>query len=225
MASDDDSADKTMVIRPSAAGKRQPPPKARLTCVDVAVLKGGPGAEIRLDSVEITVGRASSNAVMLKADGISRVHARIFPGDGKWGIEDLKSTNGVRVNNSKIEQAWLEPGDTVAIGRVCYKYTLERDEKPAATPTQIDLGDYEKTVIMRPGARPAWVPVACSSSSVSKASQIRSRSAPNQALARDFRTSNSPLSVMAIRISRAARGHASAAIQTLDASPARAHCP
>jgi len=155
MASDDDSADKTMVIRPSAAGKRQPPPKARLTCVDVAVLKGGPGAEIRLDSVEITVGRASSNAVMLKADGISRVHARIFPGDGKWGIEDLKSTNGVRVNNSKIEQAWLEPGDTVAIGRVCYKYTLERDEKPAATPTQIDLGDYEKTVVMRPGARPA----------------------------------------------------------------------
>jgi len=150
-----DDSDKTMVIKPSTAGKRQPPPKAHLVCVDRAVLKGGAGAEIHLDSTEVTIGRGSTNAVILKADGISRAHARIFPGDGVWGIADLGSTNGVRVNNSKIEQAWLAPGDTVAIGRVGYKYALVEERAKSAAPAQLDLGEGEKTMIMRPGVRPA----------------------------------------------------------------------
>jgi len=152
MADNDDyESDKTMVIKPTTAGKRQPPPPAKLTCVDTSILKDGPGSEIRLESKEVTVGRGSNNTVALKADGISRDHARFIAGDGVWGVEDRQSTNGIRVNNSRIEHAWLKPVDTVAIGRVCYKFTLA-DAKPAAAPAQLDLGDYEKTVILRPGA-------------------------------------------------------------------------
>jgi len=155
MVDDDDfESDKTMVMKPTAKGKRQPPPAATLTCVDTSILKGGPGSEIRLEAKEVTVGRGNTNTVALKAEGISRDHARFIAGDGVWGVEDRQSTNGVRVNNSRVEHAWLNPGDTVAIGRVCYKYTLATT-KPAAAPAQLDLGDYEKTVIMRPGAGPA----------------------------------------------------------------------
>ena len=151
MSDDEDDGEKTMIMAPSAAGKRQPAPKARLVCVDTSVLVGASGSEIHLGGHEVTVGRGTENTVAINAEGMSRAHARFYPGDGKWGLADLGSTNGVRINNSKIESSWLKDGDTVAIGRVCYKYEVvpEVAAKPESAAPQIDLSDGEKTVVMK----------------------------------------------------------------------------
>lgn len=179
---DDFDSDKTMVIKPTAAGKRQPPPAALLTCVDTSVLKGGPGSEIRLDGKEVTVGRSNHNAVALQADGISREHARFIAGDGVWGVEDRQSTNGVRVNNSRVEHAWLTPGDTVAIGRVCYKYALST-ALPAGAPAQLDLGASDKTMVMRPGASPTLELSAASAPKPAPAPTAQAAAKPEPAAA------------------------------------------
>jgi hypothetical protein len=151
-----DNFDKTLIILPGAGvGNIQPAPRARLVCGDAA-LSGNPMiAEIALDAREVTVGRGDENTVPIKAEGISRVHARIFPGDGVWGIEDLKSTNGIKVNNTKITQTWLKPGDHILIGMVPYRYE-PLGEAAQAPELDLDLSaGGERTMVMRPADRAA----------------------------------------------------------------------
>lgn len=54
------------------------------------------------DDTEITIGREEDNSLQLLSDGISRHHGRIYCADGKWFIEDLGSTNGIKLNGKKI---------------------------------------------------------------------------------------------------------------------------
>jgi FHA domain len=55
-------------------------------------------------------------------------------------IEDLNSTNGTYINGKAIKKQLLAHNDTVEIGKYKIKYLLEEST------------DYEKTMIMRPGA-------------------------------------------------------------------------
>ncbi|MFT5448369.1 MAG: hypothetical protein ACI9DC_003553 [Gammaproteobacteria bacterium] len=152
----EDIDDKTQILsRPPAAIKAPP---ALLNCVDISVLKDGVGARISLGGEDgedvITVGRDEENQVSLHAQGVSRNHARIFQLSGQWMVEDLGSTNGTRINNSKLEgKQSLSDGDTVAFGRACYKFQL--NTAGTATGIDIDLGASDKTMIMRPVQRTA----------------------------------------------------------------------
>jgi pSer/pThr/pTyr-binding forkhead associated (FHA) protein len=67
-----------------------------------------------------TVGRAADNDMCLDDDEFaSSHHARFFTRDGRTCVEDLTSTNGTFVNNSRIDQsADLKIGDRVQIGSV-----------------------------------------------------------------------------------------------------------
>jgi len=64
-----------------------------------------------------TVGRSRDCDVVLDDAGVSRRHAQIRPGPDGWTLEDLGSTNGVRVNGEQVHGAWpLHPGDHVELG-------------------------------------------------------------------------------------------------------------
>jgi FHA domain-containing protein len=64
-----------------------------------------------------TLGRSRDCEIVLEDTGISRRHAEIRPRAGGWTIEDLGSTNGVRVNGEDIRGARsLHPGDRVELG-------------------------------------------------------------------------------------------------------------
>ena len=159
--SDADNDDRTQVLsRPRIAAHTAPP--GLLRCVDTTVLKGDGGAQIVLEGTLVTIGRGDENDVALNAHGISRRHARLVAADGAWQVEDLGSTNGTRINNSRIEGTRaLHDGDTVAFGRVCYKYTLQqRDDSETTGAKNIDLGAGDRTVITRPGAIKAAVAAA-----------------------------------------------------------------
>jgi hypothetical protein len=96
----------------------------KLTCVNPATLQLGGAETIVLEEDEITVGRGPDNTVSVVAEGVSRHHARLFPGDGAWGVSDMGSTNGIKVNGKKLEKAWLKSGDQLAIGSVVYEFSL-----------------------------------------------------------------------------------------------------
>lgn len=153
--------DKTLVL--SRSPVEEPPPhaaRATLRCVDTSVLRDDKGAEIHLERDPVSIGRGEENVVALNAHGISRSHARVFLHDGTWHVEDLGSTNGTRVNNSKIERTALHDGDTVAFGRVCYKYQVAKVRPRPASSHEIDLGAAQKTMVMRPGELHASSPTA-----------------------------------------------------------------
>jgi pSer/pThr/pTyr-binding forkhead associated (FHA) protein len=55
---------------------------------------------------------------VLDDDYASGRHARVFPHEGGWWVEDLGSTNGTFVDDERIDgPTVLEPGRTLRIGQ------------------------------------------------------------------------------------------------------------
>ncbi|WP_120634889.1 FHA domain-containing protein [Ruegeria sp. EL01] len=70
-----------------------------------------------------TLGRSSTNAVVVPDGGVSRVHAELSGSmDGRFTLSDLDSLNGTLINDRKIKGAQrLNVGDTVGLGSVRLK--------------------------------------------------------------------------------------------------------
>jgi pSer/pThr/pTyr-binding forkhead associated (FHA) protein len=76
------------------------------------------GTVIPLGSSPITVGRAADSSLVLKDDYASSRHARFFPSDGQWIVEDLGSTNGTWIDRTRITgPTVLRVGAKVRVGR------------------------------------------------------------------------------------------------------------
>jgi predicted component of type VI protein secretion system len=179
----EDLGEKTHILRPKPAPVATKAPPAQLHCVDTSVLKNGVGALIKLGDGEVAVGRGDENQACLHAQGVSRNHARVFFENGAWTVEDLGSTNGTRVNNSKLDKKQvLTDGDTVAFGRACYKFQILKDSDKGAQPAvDIDLGAGEKTVIMRPSGAAASAAAPAAKASAKPAAPAAPKPAPQAA--------------------------------------------
>ena len=63
------------------------------------------------------IGRSESCQVMLRDPSVSRFHAVLLrTSKGVW-IVDLQARQGLLINGVRVRWAWLEDGDTVAIGQ------------------------------------------------------------------------------------------------------------
>ncbi len=71
-----------------------------------------------------SIGRSPSNDIVLKETRISRQHATINLRDGKYVIVDLKSSNGVLINNKKVEEGALQDGDQIQVGSFKFQFNL-----------------------------------------------------------------------------------------------------
>jgi pSer/pThr/pTyr-binding forkhead associated (FHA) protein len=67
---------------------------------------------------EVTLGRSPGCAVSLEDDTFaSSIHARVYRRSGELWLEDLGSTNGTWLNDSKVDvPERLQRGDHVKIG-------------------------------------------------------------------------------------------------------------
>jgi pSer/pThr/pTyr-binding forkhead associated (FHA) protein len=84
------------------------------------VVTEGPltGVTIDLADQQITIGRANDATIVLNDDYASSRHARIFPQDGQWILEDLGSTNGTYLDRQKVTRPVpMPPGVPVRIGK------------------------------------------------------------------------------------------------------------
>jgi pSer/pThr/pTyr-binding forkhead associated (FHA) protein len=76
------------------------------------------GTAIGLTNQQITIGRANDATVVLDDDYASSRHARLFPQDGQWIVEDLGSTNGTYLDRQKVTQPTPVPlGVPIRIGK------------------------------------------------------------------------------------------------------------
>ena len=70
----------------------------------------------------ITLGRKAENTIVLTEPFVSGNHARIYAKNNNLYVEDLNSTNGVYVNNERIEEKYkLIADDEVKIGSAIFK--------------------------------------------------------------------------------------------------------
>ncbi len=125
MIDEDDLHSQTVFAAPGLFRRFANAPKARLICKDRATLNGKNGVEILLDGGEVTIGRGGENVFALKVDGVSRKHARVFPSDDDWYIEDFGSTNGIKVNGETVNKVLLKNGDVIEIGPVPYTFNID----------------------------------------------------------------------------------------------------
>jgi pSer/pThr/pTyr-binding forkhead associated (FHA) protein len=76
------------------------------------------GTSIGLTDQQITIGRANDATLVLHDDYASTRHARLFPQDGQWIVEDLGSTNGTYLDRQKVTQPTpVPPGVPIRIGK------------------------------------------------------------------------------------------------------------
>ena len=85
----------------------------------LAVVEGElAGTVVPLGTSPITVGRAADSTLVLQDDYSSSRHARFFPSDGQWIVEDLGSTNGTWIDRTRITgPTVLRVGAKVRVGR------------------------------------------------------------------------------------------------------------
>jgi pSer/pThr/pTyr-binding forkhead associated (FHA) protein len=103
---------------PAARPARQPR-VSRATPQQVVVTAGAlAGTTIGLTDQQITIGRADDATLVLDDDYASTRHARLFPQDGQWIVEDLGSTNGTYLDRQKVTQPTPVPvGVPIRIGK------------------------------------------------------------------------------------------------------------
>src|SRR5215472_3299925 len=93
------------------AGRGSP----RILVVTAGALKG---TSLDLSQQQITLGRANDATLVLNDDYASSRHARIFPQDGQWIVEDLGSTNGTYLDRQKVTRPTPVPlGVPIRIGK------------------------------------------------------------------------------------------------------------
>jgi pSer/pThr/pTyr-binding forkhead associated (FHA) protein len=76
------------------------------------------GTSLGLTDQQITIGRAGDATLVLSDDYASTRHARLFPQDGQWLVEDLGSTNGTYLDRQKVTGPTPVPvGVPIRIGK------------------------------------------------------------------------------------------------------------
>lgn len=98
--------------------------------------------EVQITKDKTTLGRRPYNDIVIDNLAVSGEHAVLQMVGNDVFIEDLNSTNGTYINGKAIKKQLLADNDIVEIGKYKIKYLLN------------DGGDYEKTMILKPGLTP-----------------------------------------------------------------------
>ena len=81
------------------------------------VSAGNFSQNFNLDRPQLTVGRGSSNDIVIPESTVSGKHATITNENGHFYLTDIGSTNGTFINNIRLQgKQMLKPGDTIRMG-------------------------------------------------------------------------------------------------------------
>jgi pSer/pThr/pTyr-binding forkhead associated (FHA) protein len=104
------------------------------------------GAPIEIVKDLVVIGRKEDCDLRLEHKSVSKLHCVVVKTDGLLLLRDLGSTNGTRVNGTRVRRAALLPNDQVAIAHFKFKIFLGPD---AAPPPPVK--PHEHTQALEPG--------------------------------------------------------------------------
>jgi pSer/pThr/pTyr-binding forkhead associated (FHA) protein len=118
-------------------------------------MEGGPPLEIVKEMT--LIGRQDDCDVRLDHKSVSKMHCVVVKTDGLLLLRDLGSTNGTRVNGTRVRRAALLPNDRLSVAnfhfRVLFGAALARAEQSENT-QQIDLKDVNQIPANTPDRDP-----------------------------------------------------------------------
>lgn len=80
---------------------------------------------VPLNRAVVTLGRKLDNTLIIDDPRVSRHHAQLRQRYGRWILYDLGSASGTYVNNHKIEECLLQPGDVISLSGATLIYVEE----------------------------------------------------------------------------------------------------
>jgi adenylate cyclase len=85
----------------------------------------GGGDPIPLLKPTLVVGRRESADIVLRFPNVSGTHCELSLVDGYWFVKDMGSSNGTKVNGSRVSEQRLDPGDTLSVAKHEYEVSYE----------------------------------------------------------------------------------------------------
>ena len=99
------------------------------------VLEGaGKGKKIDLSKPIIRIGKKEDNDLIVEEKTVSRNHLEIIQTEDSYLLKDLDSTNGTFINDIRVKEAYLTPGDIIRIGSIRIEF-IAFDEKVSIEPS------------------------------------------------------------------------------------------
>ena len=98
----------------------------------------GGGDPIPLLKKQLLVGRRESCDIVLRFANVSAHHCQLFVNGGYWYVRDMKSRNGVKVNDFKVQEKRVDPGDLLFIAKHKYKLMYSPGDLGAVGPPPPD---------------------------------------------------------------------------------------
>jgi pSer/pThr/pTyr-binding forkhead associated (FHA) protein len=111
-------AAKAAAARPVSKQPKQP--RSQRGTPHKLIVTGGAltGTSLSLTEAGVSVGRSPDSTLVLSDDYASTRHARLFPNNGQWYVEDLGSTNGTYLDRAKVNGPTAVPlGVPIRIGK------------------------------------------------------------------------------------------------------------
>ena len=71
---------------------------------------------------KLIIGRAETADIHVDDDFASSNHVRVYRQGNTFLVQDLKSTNGTKVNGEVTKKATLNNGDEVMVGKTIFKF-------------------------------------------------------------------------------------------------------
>ncbi len=92
------------------------------------------GKKVDLNRALIRIGKKEDNDLVVDEKTISRNHLEIIQTEDSYLLKDLNSTNGTYINDIRVKEAYLSPGDIIRIGTINIEF-IAFDEKVQIEPS------------------------------------------------------------------------------------------
>lgn len=96
----------------------------------------------------VVIGSREGCDMIIEESAVNSSHAVVFERDGRRFIRDLDTSAGTFVNDAKIRQVELNPGDVIGIGTMCIEYLTDSQELTDETPEQ-ETSDHDPAMAER----------------------------------------------------------------------------
>lgn len=94
----------------------------------------------------LLIGRRESCDIVLRFANVSAHHCQLFIDSGYWFVRDMQSSNGVKINDKKMDKGAtgrIDPGDILAVAKHKYRVDYDPMELGAIGPPPVDNASQE----------------------------------------------------------------------------------
>ncbi len=133
-------------------------------CQLVVIEGPSKGKKLDLGRPVTRIGKRENNELMVEDKTVSRNHLEIVQAEDSYQLKDLESTNGTFINELRVKEAYLSPGDVIRIGN-----------------TRIEFVAFDEKVQIEPSAKNEFGPLTGRSRKMRQIFGILERIAPTNA--------------------------------------------